>query len=179
MNSMLHTRLTNQCRTPFHDDVIRWKHFPRYWPFVRGIHRSPVNSLHKGQWRWALMFSLICIWINAWVNNREAGDLRRYRAHYDVIVMCNTIYLGRLSEVGAWINSPTTSPTPSPPQPQPQYRIYASGNWASTDSGNSLSSVRRQAITWTNADILSIWPSGTNIQWNFNQNTFFSLLREC
>ena len=33
------------------------------------------------------MFSLICVWINCWVNNREAGDLRRYRAHYDVIVM--------------------------------------------------------------------------------------------
>ena len=46
-----------------HDDVIEWKHFPRYWPFVRGIHRSPVNSPHKGQWRGALMFSLICVWI--------------------------------------------------------------------------------------------------------------------
>ena len=70
-----------------HDDVIKWKHFPRNWPFVRGIHRSPVNSPHKGQWRGALMFSLICARINGWVNNREAGDLRRYRAHYDVIVM--------------------------------------------------------------------------------------------
>ena len=70
-----------------HDDVIKWKHFPCYWPFVRGIHRSPVNSPHKGQWRGAFMFSLICAWINRWVNNREAGDLRRYRAHYDVIVM--------------------------------------------------------------------------------------------
>ena len=70
-----------------HDDVIKWKHFPRYWPFVRGIHRSPVNSPHKGQWRGALMFTLICARINGWVNNREAGDLRRYRAHYDVIVM--------------------------------------------------------------------------------------------
>ena len=59
----------------------------RYWPFVRGIHRSPVNSPHKGQWRGALMFSLLCAWLNGWVNNREAGDLRRYRAHYDVIVM--------------------------------------------------------------------------------------------
>ena len=66
------------------DDVIKWKHFPRYWPFVRGIHRSPVNSPHKGQWRGALMFSLICVWINDWVNNREAGDLSCYRAHYDV-----------------------------------------------------------------------------------------------
>ena len=71
----------------FHDDVIKWKHFLRNWPFVRGIHRSPVNSPHKGQWSGALMFSLICVWINGWVNNREAGNLRRYRAHYDVIVM--------------------------------------------------------------------------------------------
>ena len=43
-----------------HDDVIKWKHFPLYWPFVRGIHRSLVNFPHKGQWRWALVFSLIC-----------------------------------------------------------------------------------------------------------------------
>ena len=66
--------------------VIKWKHFPRYWPFVWGIHRSPVNSPHKGQWRGALMFSLICTWINGWVNNREAGDLR-HRAHYDITIM--------------------------------------------------------------------------------------------
>ena len=77
-----------------HDDVIKWKHFPRNWPFVRGIHRSPVNSLHKGQWPGALMFSLICVWIMIWVNNREAGDLRPYRTHYDVIVMeCGFIML--------------------------------------------------------------------------------------
>ena len=41
----------------------------------------PVNSPHKGQWRGALMFSLIRAWINDWVNNREAGDLRRHRGH--------------------------------------------------------------------------------------------------
>ena len=45
-------------------DVIKWKHFPRFWPFVRGIHGSPVNSPHKGQWRGALMFSLNSAWIN-------------------------------------------------------------------------------------------------------------------
>ena len=61
------------------DDVIKRKHFPRYWPFVRGIHRSPVNSPHKVQWRGALMFSLICAWRNGWVNNGEAGNLRRHR----------------------------------------------------------------------------------------------------
>ena len=42
---------------------------------------------HKGQWRGALMFSLIYAWINDWVNNHEVGDLRRRRGHYDVIVM--------------------------------------------------------------------------------------------
>ena len=58
-----------------HDDVIKWKHFPRYWPFVRG------------QCRGALMFSFICDWINGWVNDGGVGDKRRHRAHYDVIVM--------------------------------------------------------------------------------------------
>ena len=48
----------------WHDDVIKWKHFPRYWPFVWGIHRWPVNSPHKGQWRGALIFSLIWAWTN-------------------------------------------------------------------------------------------------------------------
>ena len=70
-----------------HDDVIKWKHFPLHWPFVRGIHRWPVNSPHKGQRRGALVFSLICTWTNGWANIRDAGDLRRLRAHYAVIVM--------------------------------------------------------------------------------------------
>ena len=89
----LHNWLARGSVTPlspfptWHDDVIKWKHFPRNWPFVRGIHRSPVNSPHKGQWRGALMFSLICARVHAWVNNREAGDLRRRRAHCDIIVM--------------------------------------------------------------------------------------------
>ena len=80
-------RHISMIQTDLHDDVIKWKHFPRYQLFLRWMHRIPVNSPHKGQWRGALMFSLICVWINSWVNNGEAGDLRRYRAHYDVIVM--------------------------------------------------------------------------------------------
>ena len=70
-----------------HDDVNKWKHFPPYWPFVRGIHRSLVNSPHKGQWRGALMFPLICAWTNGLANHQEAGNLRRNRADYDVTVM--------------------------------------------------------------------------------------------
>ena len=79
--------LINYC----HDDAIKWKHFPRYLPFVRGIYRSPVNSPHKGQWRGALMFSFNWAWTNGWVNKRKAGDFRRHRAHYDVCVMSLTL----------------------------------------------------------------------------------------
>ena len=82
------------CTIICHDDVIKWKHFPRYWLFVRGIHRSPVNSPHKGQWRGALKFSLNCVWKNDWVNNREAGDFWRYPAHYDITVMRCTRFVG-------------------------------------------------------------------------------------
>ena len=48
---------------------------------------SPVNSEFPGQWHRALMFSLICAWINGWVNYDEAGDLRCHRTHYEVIAM--------------------------------------------------------------------------------------------
>ena len=74
----------------YHNGVIKGKHFPRYRPFVREIRLSPVNSPHKGQWRGTLMFSLICAWINGRLNKREAGDLRRHRARYDITVMTNT-----------------------------------------------------------------------------------------
>ena len=68
-----------------------WRHqmeiFPCYWPFVRGTHRSPVDSPHKGQWRGPLVFFFICAWTNGWANNRDAGDLRLHGAHYVVTVM--------------------------------------------------------------------------------------------
>ena len=73
----------------WHDNVIRWKHFPRYWPFVRGTHPWPVKSTHKGG---ALLFSLICVWINGWANSRYAGDLRRHGAYYDVTLMVHRRY---------------------------------------------------------------------------------------
>ena len=83
----IHPTGLKSCTKRIHDDIIKWKHFPCYWPFVRGVHLSPVNSPHKGQWRGALMFSLIYDWINGWVNNSEVGYLRRHRVHYDVTVM--------------------------------------------------------------------------------------------
>ena len=71
--------------------VSRWRHqmetFSALLAFCGGIHRSPVTSPYKGQWRGDLMFSLIRAWINGWVNDREACDLRRHRTHYDATVM--------------------------------------------------------------------------------------------
>ena len=77
----------------------------------------PVNSPHKGQWRGALMFSPICAWIDNWVNNREAGDLRHHRGHYDVNVMrsihsltvrgwiCNDTWTERVIGAGWWVRA--------------------------------------------------------------------------
>ena len=64
---------------------------------LRGEFTGPWWIPCKGQRRGAMVFSWVCVWINGWVNNREAGDRRRYRAHYDVTVMfspppTNTIY---------------------------------------------------------------------------------------
>ena len=71
-------RCAGNCPSPSHDGV-KWKHFPRYWPFVRGVDRSPVNSLNKNKCRGALVFSLIYSWTNSWLNKqKDAGDLRRH-----------------------------------------------------------------------------------------------------
>ena len=82
-------------------DCTWWRHqmetFSALLVICAGNSPVPVNFLHKGQWRGTLMFSLICVWINSWENNREAGDLRRNRAHYDVIVMNSTTMVSPLT----------------------------------------------------------------------------------
>ena len=88
----------------FHDDVIKWKHFPRYWSFVRGIYRSPVDFSREGQWRGALMFSLMCVWTNAWANSRYTGDLRRHDA-YHISAMtdsCDSVLTGTGGTACPW-----------------------------------------------------------------------------
>ena len=72
-----------------------WRHQMKTFSTLLAIcaGNSPMNSPHKGQWRGALMFSLIFARINGWVNNGEAGDLRRHRAHHDVTVMhCDSMW---------------------------------------------------------------------------------------
>ena len=90
---------------PCHDDIIIWKHFPHYWPFVWGIHRSPVNSPHKGQWRGASMFSLLCAlnkrlnkqlwgwwfeWVSEWLSLTAFLEQRTARSIWDTITLIMT-----------------------------------------------------------------------------------------
>ena len=70
-----------------HDDVIKWKHFPPYWPFVRGIHRLPVNSPHKGQWHGALMFVFFHLCLNNRLSKQSWGWWFETPSHNDFIVM--------------------------------------------------------------------------------------------
>ena len=66
------------------DGVIKWKHFSHYWPFVRAPRWIPRTKASDAELSW---FFFLCAWIHRLVNNREPGDLRRFRPHYDVIVM--------------------------------------------------------------------------------------------
>ena len=75
--------------------------------YVRGNNETPAP--HKGQWRRGLKFSLICAWINGWINNREAGDLRRHRAHYDVIVIYFLCTIFSVDNGWMRIGRPTTA----------------------------------------------------------------------
>ena len=74
------------------DDVIKWKHFPRYWSFVREFTGDRWNPRTKASDAelWCFLWSA---WINSSVNNGDADDLRCHRIHYDVTVM----FVGDLS----------------------------------------------------------------------------------
>ena len=128
------------------------------WPFVRGIHRSAVNSPHKGQWRGALVLSFICAWINGWVNNGEVGDLRRHRTHYDVILLTDTL---QRTICHRNPNEEVTLSMLSLTHWGRVTHIYV-GKLTIIDSDNGLSPGRCQAIIWTSAEILLIGPLGTN-----------------
>ena len=90
-------------------DISWWRHqmeiFSALLAICAGNSPVPVNSPHKGQWRGALMFSLICVWTNGSVNNREAGDLRRYRVHYDVTVICSAAVTEELYALSCYISA--------------------------------------------------------------------------
>ena len=115
----------------------RWRHqmkiFSALLAFCAG--NSPVTGEfpHKSQWHGALMFSLIGAWMDDWVNNYEAGDLRRHRTHYDVTVMERNPKLqepqGPISTIGSFLicvvmKDTTLYLTHPPPPPPPPWRKW-------------------------------------------------------
>ena len=73
-----------------HDAVIKWKHFPRYWP-LRGEFSGPCEFPTQRPVTRSVDVFLICAWINSWANNREAGGLGRHRAQYDITIMTQAL----------------------------------------------------------------------------------------
>ena len=86
----------------YHDDIIKWKHFLCNWPFVWGIHRSPVDSTHKGQWRGALILSLIPLITQAlWLNTVSISDTLVYNWFNQVLycLLINPLVNGKWWDV--------------------------------------------------------------------------------
>ena len=83
----MNNKQTQKVRAPVKWTCHQMEAFSALLAICEGKSPVPVNSPHKGQWRGALMFSLIYAGINGWVNTGEVGDLIRHHTHYDVIVM--------------------------------------------------------------------------------------------
>ena len=77
-----------------HDDVVKWKHFPRHWPFVWGIHRSPVNSPHKGQWRRAVVVFYLCLDKRF---SKQSRHLRFETPSHSLWCQCNAVATGNIT----------------------------------------------------------------------------------
>ena len=144
-----------------YDDVIKWKHFPRYWPFVWWIHRSPVNSPHSGQWRGALMFSLICA-LNKRLSKQSWGwwfetrSLSLWR-HRNVSSLCNLTLTNWGRDKMAAVSQTTFSKTFSWMKMY-EFRLKIHKfvpkgtikQYSNISSDNGLAPFSRQAIIWIN-----------------------------
>ena len=98
-------------------------------PLWGGIHWSLVNSPHKDQGVGALMFSLICSWTNGWVNNRDAGDVRRHCAYYGVSLFKLTIFV--LFDLEVWRMTLKNNRAPMPHQALCMISSpYINSNWS-------------------------------------------------
>ena len=105
---------------------------------------SPVPGQFPAQrpMVWSFDVSLMCTRINGWVNNGEAGDLKRHRAHYDSIVMKEMIRF----------YCHTTPPPPPHPHPFPSSK-------ADTDIRTKIN---KNVSYYMNSMFLTYWP-WTNI----------------
>ena len=93
-----------KARSRLHDNFMRWRWFPRYWPFVRGIHQCLVDIPPKTSVTWALMFPLVLSLTDGWKNSQVVGDLIRHESHCDGILMdsWNTVYVLEAMAIGTY-----------------------------------------------------------------------------
>ena len=120
---------------------------------------GPDNDLSPGR-------RLAIIWTNAailLIGPMGTLQWNRHRNSY-IFIQENAfqIVVWKMAAILSWPQCVNSSP--------PKCRIHASGNWSSIVSGNGLSPVRCQAITWSNAGLLSIGLPGNSFQWNLNRN---------
>ena len=140
-----------------------WRHqmetFSALLALCAGNSPVSVNSPHKGHWRGALVFSFICAWINDWVNNREAGDLRRHRGHYDVnVTVSSKVFCGiqlRAISHEVLINSLW-----------PSDAIWRQG------SRSTLVQVMACCLTAPSHYLNQCWLSTTKVQWCSSEGKF-------
>ena len=151
-------------QTTMHEDVIKWKHFPRYWPFVRGIH--PVTGEFPAVTRSFDVF-IDLLRINRWVNNGEAGDLRHLLAHYDIIVMVCLVSVG--VTVNCW-SMCSISPCPSGLLHR-QWGIvwFLQCQWSDLEGYGSTDRYRSNMMTSSNGNIFHVtgplWGKSTDHRW--------------
>ena len=106
------------------------------------------GGIPQRHWREALMFSLICAWINRWVNIREAGDLRRHRILCDDIVMSN-------------LKKPLLKPNLS----MSETKVLTCWPWLVLAFRISLGRGSEGYIVWVNDLIITGWPKSFQAHW--------------
>ena len=131
-----------------HEDVVKWKHFPHYWPFAQ----RPVTRSFD------VFFDLRLN--NDWVNNREAGDLRRHRAHYGVIVMCEKTPQSNASS--HWLKSYTEWSLKYASLGPPSKALFAYDTFCNIET--------RQVLIYKKAIQVTKVPAGLLLHW-FSQHT--------
>ena len=152
-------------------DIIKWKNFPLYWPFVQGIHRSSVNSPHRRQWCWALMFSLICAWTSGWANTWDASYLiplhslwrhcngNGYLQHWMARASLNDVFQGIFRKKNMGIEFTAKFITT---EPLTFFNKSSPGDLSATTIGTSMSwvtcfIVRRAGLLWSQQDFEWRW----------------------
>ena len=154
------------------------KKIPRHWLFVRGTTGHQWIPLTKASEREALMFSLVCAWTNGWVNNRDAGDVRRHRCHYDVTAMhLDSLRILTNQNYHRLVHTARIRCHFDVVLEYQQHNSTHLGQVPHICVSKQTTIDGRQAIIWTNEGILLIRTVGTNFNEMFSEIDTFSFMK--